>query len=66
MYCLRCENGGRPWWIIKMEGDPGRTTVEDSAQLWKTKSAARKALVKIVLQNPHRALDGRLLVTEVK
>jgi len=68
-YIIKCDNSGKPWWIADIEGDPGRTLLEENAQLFPTKHLADKKIEKVIADYPHRKLQGRLkaiLATELE
>ena len=65
-YVIKCENGGKPWWIADWTGDPGRTTVIDNAQMFGNIDSAGRKIKSVVRRYPSRKLDGKLRIIYVE
>lgn len=61
-YIIKCLNWGRPWYIAKVEWDPGRTLIRDSAQKFNTIKEAEKKIDEVIKKYPERKLAGRLSI----
>lgn len=64
MFRIICHNNGSPWWIVNCEGDPARTVVKEHADVF-TKEQAETKIKKVIKENPHRNLKGRLHLEKV-
>ena len=63
-YIIKCLNWWNPWYIAKVEWDPGRTLIRESAQKFNTVQDAEKKVKETIKKNPERKLDWRLSIEQ--